>query len=182
MMHGQTKIKPISTSLLTHACYMPLPSRPPRFDNPHVVNLLTLQFSPVSWYLLPLRPTYLPLRPTYLPSTLLYSTHTRCSCLDVGDQVRHPHETRDRIGCCDQPLCSSLNVPPVQCTLQQIAITSMPATQNCQAVRIAQEVLQDDVLCLSTLTAALLRPAPIAWHRVTPKGTFHGGFMSLLKV
>ena len=91
---------PVSTSLLTHACHMPYPSRP-RHYNPDVAKLLTLRFSPVSWYLLSLRPTY-------LPRTLPYSIHTRCSCLDVGYQVRHPHQTRGKIGCCDQSLCVTL--------------------------------------------------------------------------
>ena len=92
---------PVSTSLLTHACHVPCPSRPPRLDNPDEVKLLTLRFSPVSWYLLSVRPTY-------LPSTLFYGTHTRCFCLDVRGQVRNPHQTRDKFGCCDQPLCVPL--------------------------------------------------------------------------
>jgi hypothetical protein len=52
---------------LPRTCYMPRPSNSFWFDNPNdiwwwvqIIKLLTVQSSPLPWYLLPLRPKYSP--------------------------------------------------------------------------------------------------------------------------
>jgi hypothetical protein len=71
--------KPVCIPLLPHACNMPCPSHPPWLDRSnytwqrvHAVKLLTMKFSPFSYYFFPLRPKYSPQHtvPRYFQSVL----------------------------------------------------------------------------------------------------------------
>jgi hypothetical protein len=75
---------PIHASLLPHSCYMP---RPSHSHHPHnigwraqIMKLLIMKFSPLPWYLVPLRPNI-------LLDTLFSNTISLRSSLNVSDQV-----------------------------------------------------------------------------------------------
>ena len=80
---------PLYTSPLPHTCYNPRPSHSSRFDHLNIIGwgvqiiqLLNLQSSPLSCYLIPLRPNSI--------NTLFWKTLSLCSSLNVSDQVSHP--------------------------------------------------------------------------------------------
>jgi len=91
------QIKILYSFLISHACYIPLPSRPPSLDHPNniwwsvqVVKLLIMQPSRAS------RP-FLPLRFKYSPQYPVLYTLNLCSSLSVRDQVSHPYKTTGKI-------------------------------------------------------------------------------------
>jgi len=62
--------KTVHASSLHHTCYMPRRSHSSRFDHPNniwwrvqIIKLLIMYFSPLPWYLVPLRPKYSPQQP-----------------------------------------------------------------------------------------------------------------------
>jgi len=61
---------PVCATPLSHTCYTPWPSHSSCFDHPNsiswgvqIIKLLTIQFSPLPYYLIPLRPKYSPQNP-----------------------------------------------------------------------------------------------------------------------
>ena len=95
----------------------------------------------------------------------------------VRDQVRHPHQTRGRIGCCMYHNVAGGKTQPDRApnvmhpSANSHKICLLP--KSCQTVRIADEVLQHNILYLSTLTCCAASARTVL---------LHGGFMSLSKM
>jgi len=89
--------KPCMHSSSPHTCCMPRPSHSSRFDHPNSICwgmqtslLLITQSSPLSCYLIPLKPKYLPQHP-------VFETLNPCFSFSVRDQGSHPYKTTGKI-------------------------------------------------------------------------------------
>ena len=86
-----------NTSLLLHICYMPHPSHPPGFRNPHQIceQYKSRSFS-LHNFIQSLISSSL-LGPTIFLNTLLSNTFNLCSSRHVRNQVPHPFTTTHKI-------------------------------------------------------------------------------------
>jgi hypothetical protein len=89
--------KPYMHSSSLPCVHMPWPSHPPWLDHCNyiwrgvkVTKLFVMQFSPVSYY-------FIPLGPCIVLSTPFSNTLSICSSLNVRDQVSHPYKTTGNI-------------------------------------------------------------------------------------
>ena len=81
--------------------YLPRPSHSSCFDYPcniwwavQTIKLHIMSFSPLTYYLIPLRHTYLPQDPILEhPSNI----HSFCFSFSVTDQISHPYKTTGKI-------------------------------------------------------------------------------------
>jgi hypothetical protein len=83
-------LKPCMLPLLSHSCYMPCPSHPRHYRYNFIwrgvkaMNLLVMQFSPVSYY-------FIPLGSKFLLSTVFSNTLSLCPLL-ISETKFHTHK------------------------------------------------------------------------------------------